>query len=486
MTVEQTLEERLGSHWPAELAALDGDERTRRLDGFGLNALEVIEVEDLLADHREGVNGHPVFVGPNGDPLAELLDTFGRWLHLPDPGALLAALGALAANRLDGDPVWLLLVGPPGGGKSELLSAASQLADAHPCAVLTEAALLSGTPKKEHATDAKGGLLRKIGDFGIIVCKDFGSVLSMNRDARALVLAALREVYDGAWTRHVGTDGGRTLHWSGKVGLLGGCTPTIDRHHGVMASMGERFLLYRLPPVDARVQARRAFEHAGKEKTMRAELGDAVAKLFEPDLGEPRCVEEAEIDRLVTLSTLVVRCRSAIERDGYSREIELVPEAEAPTRLIVVLTRLLAGLDAIGVPRDTAWQVVTKAALDSIPALRLAVLKYLLDIGLPTETGTIGAALGYPTVTVRRTLEDLTAHGVAERDPQGQGKADRWTLSPFARDGLTAAGDLSRNVVVYARGEVIREVETLPAPSDISGKVCAAETFDEVAGVLPT
>ena len=102
---------------------------------------------------------------------------------------------------------------------------------------------------KEKVRDAKGGLLRQIGAFGVILCKDFTSVLSMHRDTRGPVLAALREIYDGAWVRHVGVDGGRTLAWSGKVALIAGCTPMIDSHHAVMAAMGERFMLYRLPPV---------------------------------------------------------------------------------------------------------------------------------------------------------------------------------------------------------------------------------------------
>jgi hypothetical protein len=38
--------------------------------------------------------------------------------------------------------------------------------------VLTEAALLSGIAKKEHENGATGGLLRQIGDFGIILVKD--------------------------------------------------------------------------------------------------------------------------------------------------------------------------------------------------------------------------------------------------------------------------------------------------------------------------
>lgn len=175
--------------------------------------------------------------------LDDVCAAFDRWLFLPDKAPLYAVLGTISANRLPGDPVWLLLVGPPGSGKSETLQAAAGLPEVHPTGTLTEAALLSGTAAKERAQNAKGGLLREIGSFGVILCKDVGSILSMHREGRAQVLAGLREIYDGSWTRHVGTEGGRALHWQGKVGLIGGVTPTIDRHHGVMASLGERFLL---------------------------------------------------------------------------------------------------------------------------------------------------------------------------------------------------------------------------------------------------
>jgi hypothetical protein len=101
----------------------------------------------------------------------------------------------------------------------------------------------------------------QIGDFGILVMKDFGSILSMRPDAKAEVLAALREVYDGAWTRHLGTEGGRTLHWEGKVGLIFGSTGVIDAHHSVISGMGDRFLLNRMKPDPA--QFKRALAHMG-------------------------------------------------------------------------------------------------------------------------------------------------------------------------------------------------------------------------------
>jgi hypothetical protein len=401
--------------------------------------------------------------------IGETLDVFRRWLHLPDERAVLAVLGAVAANMLDGDPFWLLLVAPPGYGKTELLMPLASLPDVYEAATLTEASLLSGTPRRETAPDAKGGLLREIGEYGIIVCKDFGSVLSMHRDARASVLAAFREVYDGSWTRHVGTDGGRKLAWQGKVGLLAGCTPVIDRHHGVMASMGERLVLFRLPAPDERMVARRALAHAGKERQMRSELNAAVSGLFAGGVPKkPSEVTADEEERLITLAAFVSRSRSTVERDGYSREIELVPEPEAPTRLVIALDRFLAGLDAIGTERATAWSVVTKAALDCIPSIRATLIR-VLQTGGSASTARLSEKIRYPQTTTRRALEDLAAHGVIEKQRRRGGTGDTWTLTARAADAFSTA-----NVAWAAVPEMsphpalaLREGET--DPSDVSG-----------------
>ncbi len=104
-------------------------------------------------------------------PLRDVETVFRRWLYLPDLRPLLALLGTFAANQLDGDPVWLLLVGPPGSGKSELLGSIAGLPNVHPTATLTEAALLSGTPKREHDDSSTGGLLRAIGETGLVLSR---------------------------------------------------------------------------------------------------------------------------------------------------------------------------------------------------------------------------------------------------------------------------------------------------------------------------
>lgn len=374
---------------------------------------------------------------PDHDPqaaaLAALIKMFQDQLHLPDLGALYATLGVVASNWMRGDPVWLLLVGPPSSGKTELVGALGKLPHVHWAALFTEAALLSGTATKERAKDAKGGLLREIGPFGILLVKDFTSTLAQNRDTRAQALAALREIFDGHWSRPVGTEGGKVLHWAGKVGLVAGVTPAIDAHHAVLSELGDRFVFYRLPPTDATKQGEAALD-LDDDGQMRAELVAAVAEFFTavkpPD--KPPKLRGPERARMVALATLAARCRSAVERDGRTRELLFVPEAEPPARLAKALWRLLEGISAIGVDRETAWQVVTKTALDCMPSRRRIVLQLLVD-GEDLTTTQVAERADQPTPTVRLALEDLTAHRLAVRKPQGQGRADRWCLIEQAR-----------------------------------------------------
>jgi hypothetical protein len=424
--------------------------------------------------------------------LAECIATFQRHLHLPDPCAVYVTLATVAANRAEGDPLWLLLVGPPGGGKTEVVNALSGLPDVHPAATLTEAALLSGTPAKDKSATAKGGLLREIGAFGIILCKDFGSVLSMHRETRSVLLAALREIYDGEWTRHVGSDGGRTLAWAGKVGFIGGVTPAIDSHHAVMGSLGERFVLFRLPDFDQAAQARRALQHLGSERRMRSELASSVRAVL--DVADPVALlappSDELAEELVVLSTLAVRCRSDVERDGYSREIILIPEAEAPARLALVLLRLWNGLVAIGADEWTTRHIVTKCALDSMPQIRRHVIEQLME-RRRLNTSAIADLIGYPTATTRRGCEDLTGHGVLEHEAGGQGKADFWSVAEWARDRWPTFPEkspgqqgIARTFSEMSEGMVKAQVNKakafslsspLPIEEDNSGKVHEGE-----------
>lgn len=385
-----------------------------------------------------------------GITLQTVIETFGNWLYMPDTEPLTVVLASLVSNLLPGDPTWLLLVATAGTGKTELLQPLTSLKYVIPMATLTEGALLSGTSRKERGKGATGGLLKRIGQFGVILCKDFGSVLTLNKDSRGAILQGLREIYDGSWTRHVGSDGGQSLTWTGKCAMIGGCTPAIDAHHSVMAILGERFTFYRIGGLDEIKHAEGALGHEFRETTMRQELA-AVVGAFIGGLDIPKQpTQPAKHEQawIIALARLTARCRSAVIRDPYHREVEALAGVEAPTRLTLTFARMLTALRVIGVEDATAYKIVLKLAMDSMPQLRHAILEALAAKGVTAlDTTNIAVRVDYPTQTTRRALEDMACYHVVERDPGGQGKADRWELSKLARELYTTAITFPENPV---------------------------------------
>lgn len=351
--------------------------------------------------------------------LDELIEVFRSRLYLPDPRPLLVVLAAVVANRMPGDPVWVLLVGPPSCGKTELLISLSDLEDIYPVSTATEAGLLSGS--LSHSPTATGGLLAEMGKFGIIVLKDFTSVITDRSEKRAALLAAFREIYDGAWVRRLGTDGGRTLSWQGKAGLVGAVTEIIDTQASVIGVMGERFVFFRMPELtneDRLAHARVAQRNTGHQLQVRKALEQATTAFFK-DLKLPATVQPLDPETsefLVHLSDLATRCRSAVERDPRDRAIELVPQPEAASRLQSEITQLLRALWAIGVECRAAQALVAKVALDGMTKVRRAIVEQLVAVPVDraVTTADIARPLRLQQAVVERALEDLAAHRVVE------------------------------------------------------------------------
>jgi hypothetical protein len=369
--------------------------------------------------------------------LDDVVAVFRRHLYLPDLGPVEVVLATAVANLLPGDPVWLLVVGPPSSGKTELLAPLSRLPYVHEVSTFTEAGLLT------RRGPGAGGLLAELGSSGMIVCKDFTSLLSESADTRSGLLAALREIYDGKWVRRLGVDGGRSLVWQGKAGLLAAVTETIDRHTAVIGAMGERFVLYRMPALDDEgrlAQGRTAFRNAGRQEAMRAELADAVGAfltgLVLPSRPEP--LSEGGVEALVLLADLAARCRSVVERDPRDREVELVPQPEAVGRLQAALAQLTQGLLAIGADDVEIGRLITQVALDGMPKGRRAIVELLAGCpGVLFTAAQVAEAVGLPTGATARALEDLAAHAVVERRVDSTGP-DRWWASTWLHDRWSA------------------------------------------------
>lgn len=370
--------------------------------------------------------------------LADTLAVFRRWLCLDDPTPVYAVAAALVANRAPGDPVWLLLVCAPSTGKTELLSAATRLPWVVSAAKVTEASLLSGTSKRECAADATGGLLRQIGNFGVLLAKDFTSVLAQNKDARAEAMAALREVYDGEWHRPVGTDGGKVLIWRGKCGFIGGVTPALDQYGQVVSALGDRFVLLRMPDANVDDFGAAALRHGEHERQMRHELREALAGLVEHvDVSRVnRPLSQEEQTRLIRLAAFTARARTAVVRDGYAQDVMFLPQVEGPGRLVKAYARLLGGLEAVGCDSATSWATLTRIAVDCAPALRTRVIRELATRPAPARTADLAEAVECATKTASRHLEDLTLLRLAKRTKHSaaDNAPDLWEATTWLRE----------------------------------------------------
>jgi hypothetical protein len=360
---------------------------------------------------------------------------FRRWFGDEyDLDTLDACLAAVAVERLDGDPLWLLIVSGSGNAKTETVQALSGAGAMVTSTIASDGALLSAARARK-GQKATGGLLRRLGDRGVLVVKDVTSILSMDRNTRAGVIAALREVYDGYWERNVGIDGGMSIPWQGRIVVVGAVTTAWDRHYDVVSMMGDRFVLLRPDSTTGRgVAGLRSIDNTGDEVSMREELAKAVGGVIAgARLGAKWSLTDDEKRRLVAAADLVTLARTAVDID-YRGDVIDAHAPEMPTRFVKQLVQVLRGGVAVGMSRDDAMRLALRCARDSVPPLRLAILDDLAAHPASTTTE-VRRRLDKPRSTVDRQLQSLHMLGLltcAEvAAPFGQGKVGgtRWQYS---------------------------------------------------------
>lgn len=397
------------------------------------------------------MNDHRTLTDNSGE-LAGVHDAYLGWFGDDyDLGALNVVLCAAAAEKLSGDPPWVLVVGGSGNCKTETVAPLSGAGARIISTITGEAALLSGTPAKSRAKNATGGLLRQVGDNGTLVIKDFTSILSMNRDTRAQVLGALREIYDGHWSRNVGTDGGFTLTWKGRLVVIGAVTTAWDRAYEVVATMGDRFVLVRLRSDDNRLRraaGMQAMGNVGDETRMRKDLAAKVGALLAGASGDPEPgLTEAEMTSLIGMADLVTRARTPVERD-YQGNPAWAHALEMPTRFAKQLVQIVRGGLVLGLDAETSMGVAARCCHDSMPPLRRTVLA---DVAahLDSFTPDVVERVQVPKTTVDRTLQELQLLGLLEVDHVPWGQTVRWRYSLAA--GIDPA-DLAKFTRVVSKG----------------------------------
>jgi len=329
----------------------------------------------------------------------------------PDIDAAKIILAAVASHRIvDYPPAWAMGIAPAGSMKTEILKSLDGLPSVHLVDEVTANTFISGKlsqPGEQRTTPAS--LLHRIGDEGIIIAADFSTVLEIDEKTRGKILSQLRRIYDGQLRREFGSeDNLDEREWKGRITLLAGATPVVDRFHKVFAALGDRFARVRWPRAGGVEAAMMAME---QDRTVSEQLKKLVHKyllpvLSQPKIDAPKLAHEMQL-RIANLSEIVALARTYIPRNS-EREIDGTVQAESNTRLPQQLAQVGRGWAALmnrSEVDEEAFGLIRRTAWDSIPPVRRAILEGLMSGKKPHS-------VGLPPATTDRGLEELVAIGL--------------------------------------------------------------------------
>jgi len=372
----------------------------------------------------------------------ELIKTYRKWLYLPDENVLDVLFGSIFANRLEGDPIWMFFVAPPGGSKSELLMSLSTCKEIVAMTSLTPHALVSGAVW----SDGKDPSLLPQLDKKVLVLKDFTTITSMHFTARDEIFGILRDVYDGKTEKYFGT--GVRREYKSKFGILAGVTPVIEAFSTLHASLGERFLKYTLQKDTRETEESKilkAISNINSELTMRKELCAVSERVLARDIpSKLPSFSQDYMPKLVALAQFCAWMRGVVERDRYSQQVLYRPSSEVGTRLAKQLVKLtmgvgiFRGLRALG-PNE--YFVTKRVALNTCPDRVQTVVRAMWEYkqeGMPAvKSKEISFKSGLPLSTCGRVLEDLVLLRAVER--AGDSKTFLWKLSASIEKMITTS-----------------------------------------------
>ncbi len=358
----------------------------------------------------------------------EVVETrFKKWLYMASTEPLDVIYGAVYANRIDGDPLWLFLVAPSGGSKSALLSTFSRFpARAYCLTSLTPKTLVSGAIGR----GGKDPSLIPTLNGKILVIKDFTVILNMGTDDRNAIFSTLRDAYDGEYAKPFGT--GEVRRFESTFGILAGVTPAIESVHGTNSPLGERFLKYRIRYggniETGREAIQRSLQNIGKHTAMsmdlRAVTHAMLGRKIEPD-DWPEMPGYMQ-GKIIHLAQWVAKLRGAVSREKYTGRIQHKPHTEIGTRLAKQLAKLCLGISIYKrekVVSDKTYRTIVSVAQDTAPDTVEEIVRqlYIRDHDLFYMRGEIARWCKFPSETVHYILEDMVLLGICEPSKEKRG-----------------------------------------------------------------
>lgn len=357
-----------------------------------------------------------------------------RWFHEPDFEALRIIYAACAAHYLYAtDPVWPMVIAPPSCGKTSIAVA--------PIMGLPSATLLGDLSPKTLLSGRRGkqcSLLHRVGN-GILVMKDFGTILSKREQDRNEVMGQLREVYDGELSKQGGD--GFTAPWKGKITIVAAATQAIDRTWSFQHDLGERFSSLRWRSGKSFDAGMSALRQVGHEREIREETERLVRAFIVGRVSSvPPPLSETLSHKLTEIAHAVACARASVVRDSWgNRNIIEIGEPEGITRLQKVMSTVIRFHSALfgrTEPIEDDLALARRMATDAIRPGRWKLIQ-AIPSGSDISWADLHRKSGIPPGSIEWISDELAALKLIDKQEEVEW---RYSLTPDFDALLIRAG----------------------------------------------
>jgi hypothetical protein len=356
---------------------------------------------------------------PEVGDFSALVKIFGEHIKMSrDMTDCLCLMVATAiSNDIQGDPIWLYLVGPPGTGKTLLLASLATSSRCLMRSTVTPHSLVSGW---RGDADKDPSLIPKLAGL-TLVAKDFTEILTMPPMMQDEIFSTLRGAYDGFVSKSFG-NGAVREYKNCRFSLLAGVTHAI--HACKTASLGERFLKFqfKIPAKEhAEAAVRASIASVGTENAIESALSACVESFLARKVTKLPPLPGKYINKLTALVQLIALLRAQVARDPRSGEVMYRPGPEAGTRLakqLAKLSRMVAFVLDRDAVDDACYTLTERVAFDTAYGFHLDLVDAIMRAGGKATMPSMRQSIGVSHTSVNHYCEDLCMLGVLEDSGQ--------------------------------------------------------------------
>ena len=342
-------------------------------------------------------------------------------IHIPDENVLDIIYATIIANRRPGQPLWLILIGASGSGKSSYLE------------VIKGNEIISRDSLKVHTLISDYRVAKE--DISLLpqlhqktlILTDLSSILTLPADQQETIWGQLREAYKGRFEYHSGV---RHVSFECRFGLIAAAVPLLNIERELLRSLGERFFYFHIKYGEYdRQKAGNNIKAMWDKENRRYNILSNASRNFLDNFKVDNSInlEAEEKNWVVSICDLVSLLRSSVYRDRYRRWILERPSIEVHSRLSMQFLKFTWALKQLGIMDFK--KVIMKLAFSSVPSLRLSVISRCAQLGSITQKE-LSSHTGLPHQRISEIFQELIAlKAIKEKAPSSQFKLSSYTLT---------------------------------------------------------